>query len=77
MYICLHVKQPFCQISMKLEFLREILKNVQIQNFTKFRPVGAELFHADGQTDRHDEANSTFRNFANATKNVKLPPSTP
>ena len=23
-------------------------------------PVGAELFHADGQTDRHDEANSRF-----------------
>jgi len=26
----------------------------------KTRPVGAELFHADGQTDRHDEANSGF-----------------
>jgi len=28
----------------------------------KFRPMGAELFHGDtetdGQTDRHDEANS-------------------
>jgi len=24
----------------------------------KIRAVGAELFHADGQTDRHDEANS-------------------
>ena len=22
----------------------------------KFRPVGAELFHADGRTDGHDEA---------------------
>jgi len=22
------------------------------------RPVGAQLFHADGRTDRHDEANS-------------------
>jgi hypothetical protein len=26
----------------------------------KIRPVGAELFHADGQTERHDEANSGF-----------------
>jgi len=26
----------------------------------KIRPVGAELFHADGWTDRHDEANSQF-----------------
>jgi len=24
----------------------------------KIRPVRAELFHADGQTDRHDEAKS-------------------
>jgi hypothetical protein len=36
----------------------------------KIRPVGAEMFHADrraeGRTDRHDEANSRFRNFANA-----------
>jgi hypothetical protein len=35
----------------------------------KIRPVGAELFHADrrtdGRADRHDEANSRFRNFAN------------
>jgi len=26
----------------------------------KIRPVVAELFHADGRTDRHDEANSLF-----------------
>jgi hypothetical protein len=26
----------------------------------KIRPVGAELFHADRQTDKHDEANSRF-----------------
>jgi hypothetical protein len=26
----------------------------------KIRPVGAELFHADGRMDRHDEANSLF-----------------
>jgi len=24
---------------------------MQISNFTKIRPVGAELFHADGRTD--------------------------
>jgi hypothetical protein len=32
-------------------------------------PVGAELFHADGKTDKHDEANGFFRNFANIPKN--------
>jgi hypothetical protein len=29
----------------------------------KIRPVGAELFHADGQTDRHDEVQSRFSQF--------------
>jgi len=36
---------------MKLEFSRQLLKNIQIQNFMKFRPVEAALFHADRQTD--------------------------
>jgi hypothetical protein len=31
----------------------------------KIRLVGAELFHAKEQTDRHNEA-VAFRNFANA-----------
>jgi hypothetical protein len=34
-----------------LKFLYSILKDPQISNFMKIRPVGAELFHADGQTD--------------------------
>jgi len=29
----------------------------------KMRPVGAEPFHADGQTDRHEEDDSHFRRF--------------
>jgi hypothetical protein len=29
----------------------------------KVRLVAAELFHADGQTDRHGEANSCFSQF--------------
>jgi len=32
----------------------------------KIHPVGAELFRADRQTDRHEEDISCFRNFANA-----------
>ena len=27
----------------------------QISNFMKIRPVGAELFHADGRTDRQTD----------------------
>jgi len=38
-------------------------KNVKISNFMKIRAIGAELFHADGWTDGHDEANSHFSQF--------------
>ena len=40
----------------------------------KICPVGAELFHVDGQADRqtdsHGEPNSRFSNFAKAPKNA-------
>jgi len=29
----------------------------------KIRSVGVEMFHADGRTDGHDEANSGFSQF--------------
>jgi hypothetical protein len=40
----------------------------------KILPVGVELIHADGRTDRqaemdtHDDAHSVFCNFVNAPK---------
>jgi hypothetical protein len=34
-----------------------------MSNIMKIHPVGANLFHADGQTDRHDEANSHILKF--------------
>jgi hypothetical protein len=38
---------------MKREFARQILeKKGQISKFIKISPVGAELFYADGLTDR-------------------------
>jgi len=40
-------------------FLDRLKKKLK-PNFTKIRPVESELLHADGQTDRHDEANSRF-----------------
>jgi len=36
----------------------------------KIRPVGAQLFLADGQMDRQRERRRSFRNFANAPKMV-------
>jgi len=41
----------------------ETVKFAQIQNFMKIRPVGDELFHAEGQLDRHDETNIRFSEF--------------
>jgi hypothetical protein len=34
----------------------------------KIRPVGAELFHAERRTDRHNEITCLFRYFASAPK---------
>jgi predicted transglutaminase-like cysteine proteinase len=40
----------------------------------KIRLVGAELFHTDGQTDRHVEANISFSQFCErAKKNCVTP----
>jgi hypothetical protein len=43
----------------------QIWKCTQIWNFMKFRPVRAELFHADRLTGM--ELLVTFRNFTNAS----------
>jgi hypothetical protein len=40
-----------CHILIKLNFLDRFSKNPLISNFMKIRPVGAELFHADGQRE--------------------------
>ena len=49
---------------MKLEYSRQILEeNSQISNRMKILPVGAELFNANGRTDRHDEAYRRFSQF--------------
>jgi hypothetical protein len=39
----------------------------------KIHPMGAELFHADGQTDRQtDRYNEAFHNFVNMPKNQSV-----
>ena len=55
---------------MKLELSGQIFgEKAQISSFTKIRPVGAESFHANRQTDL-TELIVAFRNFANAPKNA-------
>jgi hypothetical protein len=58
-YIVLHVK---C-----LNFLDRFSKNTHILNFVKILPVGAELLHADRQTEI-----VAFRYFANAPKTIRM-----
>ena len=36
---------------------------LKYQIFMEIRPEGAELFHEDGRTDRHDAANIRFLQF--------------
>jgi len=66
MYIALHVKYRlfFSCFNITWNFLsRFFRKNPQISDLKKIRPVEAELFHADGQTGRQDDANSRPSQF--------------
>jgi len=55
---------------MKLEFSRQVLeKKAQISNLIGIHTEGTELLRADGQTERHDEAESRISQFANEPKN--------
>jgi len=45
-------------------------KNLQLSNFVKNRPVAAELFHADEQTDM-TKLIVAFRNFANSRLKIR------
>ena len=54
-------------------FSTDFPKITQISCFMKFHPVGVELFHAVGQTDRQTDMTKlivAFRNFTNAPKNL-------
>jgi hypothetical protein len=66
--LCSSCKVPVFLVifSQNLKFLTGVSKSTQISNFITIRPVAAKTFHADG----HNEANSPFRNFANAPKNI-------
>jgi hypothetical protein len=52
---------------MEFELLRQIFENYSNIKSMKICPVGAELFHADGQTD-NTKLIIAFRNFSNAPK---------
>jgi len=53
MHIDLQVKHQFffSDFNKTWNFLNIFSKNIQISNFMKVRPTGAELFHTDGQME--------------------------
>jgi hypothetical protein len=46
-----------------MDLLDRFSKKSQISNLIKIPLVGAELFHADERTDRHEETNSRVSQF--------------
>ena len=63
-----------CQILMNLEFSRQILKNspnMKVHENPSSESRVVPCGQTDRWTDRHDEANITFRYFTNAPKNNK------
>ena len=54
-----------------MNFSTDFRKISKTSNFKKIRPVGAELFHADGQTDM-TKLTVAFRNLRMGPKNVRI-----
>ena len=53
---------------LNLYFLNRFSKNTTTPSFVKILPVGAEFLHAEGRTDRHDEANIRFSQVCESNK---------
>jgi hypothetical protein len=67
MYVGLHVKYPlFLPEFNETWIFSTDFKNIQISNFMKIFPVGAELFRADRRADM-TKLIVAFRNFAKAS----------
>ena len=86
MYVGLHVKYPLFLADFNKTWIPDkFSKNTLVSNFIKIHPVGAESYHADGQTygeaDRHDEANICLLQFCEHTERcpsvwlLNIPPS--
>jgi len=69
MYTC-NVPVIIVRLKYSFNFLNRFSKNTQISNLIKIRPVGDEVFHANGRTDIQTDMTKVtvaFRNFAIAT----------
>ena len=78
--IVIEVKTSSCKLSvifvrfqLNLNFLDRFWKKVSDIKFNQIRSVGAELFHADGQTDGRTHITKlivAFRNFAKVPNKI-------
>ena len=60
---------------MQLELIDRFSKNKNLSNLMKIRPVGAELFHMDGQTDMTKlELIDRYSKNKNLSNLMKIPP---
>jgi len=59
-----------CQSLIYFNFLDIFSEKKEKSNFVQIRPVGAELFHADGQTDKLDEDNSLLHLIKTCTGDI-------
>jgi hypothetical protein len=66
-----------CGIELKINFLNKISKNTQVKSSLKIRPVGADLLHAEWQTDGRIDRRTdmtelifAFRNSVNAPNDI-------
>jgi len=74
MYICFRLKYQLClyNINETWIFSNRFSKNIQIPNFMKILPLGAELFYADGRLDRRRDMTQlivVLRDFAKEPNN--------
>jgi len=72
MYIGLHVKYRLflsC-FNQTWIFSTDFRKILRFSNFKKIRPVGAELFHADGRTDRQTDMTKDKSRFSKFCERV-------
>ena len=63
-----------CEILMKSEFSLDFLEKYPNVKFMKIRPMGEQLFHVDGQTNRRTVMTKlvvAFRNLTNRPKQGK------
>ena len=68
MYIPLHVKYPLFLSHVKVDSSLQCFEKTLIPIFIKIRPVGTDLFHADGRTDR-TKLIVALLNYGKAPKN--------